>query len=234
MILSFPLFAQNGEKAIMGADTRDQVHNHNDRISLAVGLLNLGEGLCTGTLITPQHIITNGHCVVTGKKHPTTLRQAESFTFTPGKLSAKDPGRGTYRAVRVQTFRSWLDSGNVDFDMAIIKLDRPVPNVKPIALERQDSVDNFANFMLSLNGYSSNRPYGTQWLSDGTFIQSVGANSFLHNLDTLPGTSGAVIRKYQGGKWIGIGIHRGSQRGINRAIMFNPFIFKAIIDWTKN
>ncbi len=219
----------------MGADTRDQVRNHNDPVSNAVGILSYGANWCTGTLITPQHIITNGHCVVkSNSKFPTTLKNPGVFTFTPGKLSAKDPGHGTYRAVRVQAFNGWLNSGNVDYDMAILKLDRPVLGVKPISIQRQDNLDNIANFILTLSGYSSKKPFGTQWLSNGTFIMIIGSNSFLHNLDTLPGTSGAVIRKYEGGRWIGVGIHRGSQNGMNRAVMFNQLVFKKIQDWIKN
>ena len=248
VLISFPLFAHGPQMAlieevdevdaIIDGDTRTQVLDHKDPVTNAVGLLAYGNGFCTATLITPRHVLTNGHCVASGKAPPFKLNYAGGYKFYPGKLSAKDPGIGEYRSIRIDTFGQWVSTGNPDFDMAVIKLDRPVAGVTPVRIQRNNQVGGFADFLLSIHAYSSKTPYGTQWYGSGVSLGAANSNSFYHTIDTLPGTSGAMIKKRFGNMWVGVGIHRGSEATSketkNRGVYFNNMIFGKIQNWVKN
>lgn len=227
-------------EGIIEGDDRDLVRDHNDPVSLAVGLLSHGHGFCTATLITSRHVITNGHCVVSGENPPYKMRPTKTLRFTPGKLSAGEAPLGVFAVARVQTFMQWVAQGNKDYDVAVITLSRPVFKIKPVRIQMQRSASTFRNSTLTINGYSSKKPYGTQWVGQGVFKKLTGSHSFLHSIDTLPGSSGALVRKEEGNQWIAVGIHRGSQNNpfeggfLNRAVLFDPVIFKEILRWIKN
>lgn len=114
-----------------------------DRGDPAVGLVWLEDDLCTGTLIAPDVVLTAGHCVqskvegfytgtgkATGMVSPSTVASmvrhevAEAVAFPtyekPKKPIPFDP--------------SWRGCPNPTTDVALIRLAKPIPNVKPMKL----------------------------------------------------------------------------------------------------
>lgn len=228
-------------EAIIGSDNRKQVMTlETDPFYRSVGLLTDSDkdSFCTATIISSRHILTNGHCVVLFKGFPSPIVRHQALTFFPGKLNQKDAPFGSYAIVKIETFAVWTDSGNADFDVAVLELDRPVsiPSVKLVSFANPHVLERKA---ISVGGYSGQKAFGTMWNGEG-IIESVFDNgqSFAHTADTLPGTSGSLVRMKLNKEWIGVGIHRGNYLGgsteMNRGVLFNQKVIQAIKNWVKN
>ncbi len=77
--------------------------------------------LCSSALIGPDAVVTAGHCVHSKGSW------ALNVTFSPG---ADGPARpyGTIPWASVTTYPGWTRNGDIRFDMAVIRLERPSPS----------------------------------------------------------------------------------------------------------
>ena len=91
----------------------------------AVVYLDLGMGACTGTLITPEVVLTAAHCLVNDYGRP----------LSPSSVRV---GFGTYisslqyRSVRELRVHSGYTSSGYSNDIALLRLSQPVTDVTPI------------------------------------------------------------------------------------------------------
>lgn len=233
-LLPIVVFAQ--EKSVIGLDTRVQVKKLTNPFHKTVGLLSKGRGgFCTATLISPQHIVTNAHCVVRGsKKLPKKLLEPGKLVFIPGMTSLSQRPLGSYRIIRIDTFIEYTKSADPTRDLAILKLDRKIalPIAPRIEVRDPRSVENLP---LVIAGYSSKKPMGTMWEGQGiTRDANPETNLILHDVDTLPGTSGSLLRVKTSRGWKAIGIHRGPRDQLNDGVYFTPVITRSINRWLQN
>lgn len=237
ILLFLPLLSwAQANKQIIGLDQRTQIRAYSDPIYKSVGLLTReGGGHCTATLIDPTHILTNAHCVVADtKKFPTTLITPSKFAFTPGKLTKDEAPFGTFRIVRIDTFKHYTDKGASTHDLAVLKLAKTaaLPYIGRLKVDEKVNIDNTP---LRITGYPGDKAYGTMWEGSGITLDADANNNLVtHDVDTLPGTSGALLRIKRGNRWLSIGIHRGPVGLVNNAVYFSPEVFDAINRWVKN
>lgn len=236
LLLIVPLlaFAQD-EKRIIGKDTRIQIKAHTDYTRTVGALTRNGSGFCTATLIDPSHIITNGHCVVkNNRKFPTKLERPEIFRFVPGMLDMKTAPMGVVKVRQIHAFRQYVQRGEQTHDIALLELEKPlnVPHIRRMRVEDSTLIENRP---LAVTGYSSKKAPGTMWEGRGTTRDADPNNNLVsHDVDTLPGTSGAIMRANINGKYIAIGVHRGSVGLMNNGVYFTPEVYDAIDRWIKN
>jgi cysteine-rich repeat protein len=129
----------------------------------AVGRVNGGG--CTGTLITPDTVLTAGHCVCSGSQ-TTPVGQPPAYTCSRAQFTFVNVRPASNPAVRVDvtvggnvtvhpnyTIGAWLSN-----DYALIRLDKRVQQlaygVKPIEVERPYKKPK-AGDVLTLVGYGS-------------------------------------------------------------------------------
>ncbi len=111
------------------------------RTPSVVALLVGGDGVCSGTLIAPNAVLTARHCVARTKTevecpakgpHITSDRNPETLSVLVGESVSE----GAWAASGAELF---VPDANVlcDADIAIVVLDRVVPGVAPLAVRKK-------------------------------------------------------------------------------------------------
>lgn len=123
--------AQSGD-ALQALDTPDQSEPW-----LAVGRLDMGNGFCTGTLISPKLVLTAAHCVY----NRGALRDPSSITFRAGYKNGD--AIASRRGARLLTHIDYVDDGRptstietIANDVAVIELESPIEDAGVIPFER--------------------------------------------------------------------------------------------------
>jgi V8-like Glu-specific endopeptidase len=238
--LTLTALAKN-EKSIIGLDERQQITDISvDPFYSSIGYIYNSEMdvFCTGTLITHKHVLTNGHCVMKSKVYPSELVSPSSLSFTPGKVHLSSAPFKVFTGKKIKTLAVWANTGNPDYDLAVIELDRStkLPN---ISLMTFSDPQRLKRRLVYVTGYSAQKELATLWEGVGRVEAILSGNlSFTHSADTFGGTSGSVVRMMENKRWEAIGLHRGNYLGgrteMNRGVLFNSQIIDVIKRWIKN
>jgi len=157
-----------------------------------VGMLTMSDGQCSGTLVGPKHVLTAGHCVYSGGSNGAWY---DNFMFYPG-INA-DPATLqnplSFSWAWAWTTNGWFNSSDDNYDMGMIILD--TPNTTLGWMSYGWSNDIASGWIVNLNGYPGDKPYGTQWHTDGPIL-SVQTNVFTDQNDIVPGDSGSGVYAY--------------------------------------
>lgn len=140
---------------------------------------------CSGFLVAPDIVVTAGHCV-TDLKDCTTTSYAFGFALTmPGVQPTSLPASEVYSCKEL--IHSQHPSNGADF--AIIRLDRPVANHRPLAM--RTSGDVAVGDSLAVMGYPEGLPLK---IAAGAAVRAVADPAFFRaNLDTYGGNSGSAV-----------------------------------------
>ena len=225
---------------IIGTDDRKRITAGMDAFYQTVGTIEFEgrTGYCTGTLISPRHVLTSGHCVISQELFPARKFEAKLIKFSPGRLDNAPGAAGVFRGESIESFDEWLRSGNDEFDVAVIKLDRDVPvaagSIAPLALVKAG--DDLRGVKLYLAGYSAGKEAGSLWEGEGEFVRTFELNQFFtHTIDTESGGSGSLIRRKTTKGWEVVGVHRGAADNlpVNVGILLSRTIRDAINRWIQ-
>lgn len=149
-------------------------------------------GICSGTLIGPDLVLTAGHCLENGQSACSQLFAVFNYEWLPGSASLDTVTQeDVYACQRVIT-QELSNSGGTTRDWAIFQLDRPVTGYVPANVQRQrPSLSPGDPFVLI--GSPSGIPMK---IDDGGVVRDARSSSgdyLVGNPDTFGGNSGSGV-----------------------------------------
>lgn len=144
---------------------------------------------CSGTLVTEDTVLTAGHCLETLESCKKTKFVFGYALKEPGKLPREIPAGDVFSCEEILA-REEQNDLNPEFgsDFALVRLDRPVKNRAPVAMEATGGPrtgDPLFTF-----GYPAGLPL--KFVINGK-VRNPGKNLFQTNLDTYGGNSGSPV-----------------------------------------
>jgi protease YdgD len=207
-------------RAILGFDERVQMTSRKypwSAVGRIEGIGMDGSGYtCTGTLLAPDIVLTNAHCVI----NPETGQVSSQIWFQPNLIYGSLQDEADLAFVeQYATGTDFSDRGGANpNDWAILKLDRPLGNkygtLPWTSLSSRTLQQNPGQF--ALIGYSGdfpeNAPGETAGVHIGCSILGEENELLIHNCDTNGGASGGPIIGIIDGQFQIIGLHAGALR----------------------
>jgi len=194
--------------SVIGSDGRTQVTSTTSTPYRGiVHITRDGAAHCTGFLVSPNTVVTAGHCLHGG----TGKDWISGLSFIPGRNGSSQPyGSASYTSRWVDT--TWISSSNKSQDWGIVKLNTSFSWYFSMAW--QDA--SYNGTTVTITGYPGDKTLGTMWTMPGLVTSSL-PNNLCYTIDTEEGQSGSPVYK-SGNVVIGIhtyGVFTGSPCGTN-------------------
>lgn len=200
-------------QVVIGADNRTQVTATTSSPNVYIGRIGSG---CTGTLITPVHVLTAGHCVSDGAG-----TWYSSLNFSAAQNGASYP-YGTTAWKNVVTTSGWHNGGDSNHDYALITL-ASAPHGGNAGWGTYASGGTWR-----IAGYPGDKPFGTLWQHTGS-VASSGSYRLCYTIDTAGGQSGSGIASNAGATVRGV--HTTGSSSQNCGTRITTAVYNQLQNW---
>lgn len=232
---------------VQPVDGRVQVHCGTTDNWAWQTIVSIG-GYCTGTLVSPDTVLTAAHCIY----DTDTSSWVEPPFIEIHPCSSTDSAE-SFSWKKIRTFKGWTRSGKRGYDIAVIKLDgNPGYTDGWKSFGTRSSLDS--SWVVNIAGYPGDKPYQTMWTDANRLCSSSDSTTcvgnpkskvFYYLVDTRGGQSGSGVYAYwpSTGKRLIIGVHT-SWSGLlddtalnttwNRAARMRSSVFQSFCDFIDN
>lgn len=182
--------------------------------------------VCSGSLIGPKSILTAGHCVYRSANGgwASWVRAVPALDRT--YMPFADAG-----AARFNSVSNWTVDEDLDFDYALITLDRRVGEATGWTGLCSITDSSWENRLFDIGGYPDDKSGGTElWVASGIVLDYNSTNIY-HNASTVSGMSGAGMDPWGLTSAYTCAVHSGSNSQYNRATRITNARFSRINGW---
>lgn len=138
---------------------------------------------CSGFLVSETLLVTAGHCIRSEADCKINRWVFDYRVESSEQVEVRVPRESVYSCKRIVT-RAYGDSE----DYAVIELNRPVKDRRPLSIRRSGTADVGAP-LVSI-GYPSGLPVK---IATGATVRELRENYLVSNLDTFQGNSGSAV-----------------------------------------
>lgn len=225
----FGMNNQNGQgtQSIIGPDERTTIWNassypysSNAKIYMTFPDNSVWQGSCT--LIAGKYALTAGHCVYSKSNGG----WAKRIQVIPGLSGSYQPFGSAYMTY-MRTYTGWTVSGNNQYDMALITLDRTIGNSTGwLGYGWWSSLSgvtgNLSAYDADINSTYQKYRYGTMYPD---------TNVIYYYMDTMPGSSGGGVYRIINGSRYVMGDNNWQYGTVNMGVRITSGRFSDIKSW---
>lgn len=189
-------------EVVIGYDSRQRVYPNQSSINARPGLLTFSAGRCSAWLISRNTVATAGHCVARGNG---TWYSGWRF------YASHSTGRGSCTASGAVTNSTWFNTGNEQYDYAVVKLNCTIGNT--VGTFGYTTSNPFGHPIV-VPGYPGDKSSSQQWVGYDK-VRTTTTRQIFYAADTASGMSGSPVVKNDTSS-IGpfsIGIHAYGRHG---------------------
>ncbi len=188
----------------------------------------------SGTLISPHHVLTAGHCLFSRK-----YGWAKRVEFFPGRNKEKNPYGGAVGSMLLSV-KGWVENLNEEYDMGVLVLDRPIGYktgwLGLCSAIEENAMKDIGRRKVHVTGYPGDKGGNEMWTMGHTLKNSTSKKLF-YEIDTYGGQSGSGVwtkLSEEIGHHV-IGIHTYGDRSTreNSATRITFGKFMKVLGWLK-
>ncbi len=224
-----------------GGENFEIVHGRDDRVRVAntqpypwrtickleITAANGRRFGCSGALIGPRTVLTNGHCVFMHDNGG----WARSIRVIPGKNGAAEP-YGSATSTFYHSVRGWTQSRSSNYDYAVVVLpsSAKLGNTTGWMGLANLSFTSLMGLNVNSSGYPGDKPYGTQWWNSNNVL-AVTARRLFYRLDTYGGQSGSPVWRFRNGQRHIVAVHNTGGSVFNGSVRLAKPVFDNLVRW---
>jgi len=182
---------------------------------------------CSGAMIGPRTVLTNGHCVFM-HDHGGWVRNVRVI---PGKNGASEPF-GSAVSTFYHSVTGWTQSKSSNYDYAVIVLppDRKLGNSTGWMGLANLSFFSLLGLQVNSSGYPGDKPAGTQWWNANNVL-AVTDRRLFYRLDTFGGQSGSPVWRFKDGQRHIVAVHNTGGAAFNGSVRLVKPVFDNLVAW---
>lgn len=182
---------------------------------------------CTGSMIGPRTVLTNGHCVYLHDNGG----WARSIRVIPGKNGSAEPF-GSATSSFFHSVRGWTRdrSSNYDYGVAVLPSSQRLGYRTGWMGLASLSFFSLLGLRINSSGYPGDKPYGTQWWNANNIL-AVTSRRIYYRIDTYNGQSGSPDWRYKDGNRHIVAVHNTGGSVMNGGVRLARPVFDNLVTW---